>query len=494
MQSGETELSAALGEHREWICTDSRGASVSLRAGDWNVFIEYGRLFFSYWTSKGTLVWRVVTYRRNGSSLVLEVARLSGAERTRLELVPRAAAQTAVACVKEARLARAARLATLFCPPGARIIELGLSQTRRPTRAGRYARIIIAHASERLAIAGPITNISLQEADSFLAASLGWFARLRERKQPVERFALAVGPLIGAAMAKRLALLRDEWQKAICLFEVDERGEAVHPLPFASLADLLANAVPLQATPSTKMSRTAQKLLALAPEAIDVVRTRGGETLRFHGLPFARVRRVVGCERAWFGVGTRRVLDEESWPELVRLIAELKEHRRADALFKHHALYRAAPEAWLESLLRRKIDALDPGLKLSPLHAQLRTPRDAEDARPVDLVAQRKDGRIVVIELKAHEDPGIVLQGADYWRRVEAQRRAGHLSKLFPDAPIADLPAIVYLAAPTLCFSKNAQRLARLIDPRLEIYRLDLNEDWRVGVRVARRTLLTVPD
>ena len=489
-----TELSAALGERPEWICTDSQGASVSLRAGEWSVFVEYGRLFFSYWTSSGTVVWRVVGFRRNGDTLVLEVARLSGAERARLELVPRASAQAAAACVKQARRAQAMRLAALFCPAGGRIVELGLSRAPRPAQAGRYARIIIESSAGRLAIAGPVADVSPQEADSFLAASLGWFVRLRERQQPVERFALAVQSALSAAIAKRLALLRDEWREAIRLFAVNEPGDAARPLPSVSLAELLATAAPSSAVSSADMSQTAQTLLALAPDAIDVVRVRGGETLRFHGLPFARVRRVIGRERAWFGIGARRVLDDESWPELVRLIAELKEHRRADAPFKRHAFHRAAPEAWLESLLRRRIDALDPGLRLAPLHAQFRVPRDAEDARPVDLVAQRKDGRIVVIELKVREDPGFVIQGADYWRRVEAQRRAGHLAKLFPDAPIADAPAIVYLAAPALSFPKNAQTLARTIDPQIEIYRLALNEDWRAGVRVARRTRLTASD
>jgi hypothetical protein len=33
--------------------------------------------------------------------------------------------------------------------------------------------------------------------------------------------------------------------------------------------------------------------------------------------------------------------------------------------------------------------------------------------------------------------------------------------------------------------------LAQAIDPRVPIYRFDINEDWRAGVRVMRRMTLT---
>jgi hypothetical protein len=236
-----------------------------------------------------------------------------------------------------------------------------------------------------------------------------------------------------------------------------------------------------------------ESVVALAPEAIDVVRASRGETLRFRGLTFARVRSVAGREHLWFGVEgapRRTPLDESSAQDLLKLIESLREHRRADAPDLKHALYRAAPEAWLESLLRRDVTWLDPGLRLAPLHAQFRTTRAGSSAaRPVDLLALRRDGRLVVIELKVSEDAALALQGADYWRRVEAHRRQGNVSRarLFGDAPVADEPALVYLVAPMLRFHRSFQTLARALRPNIETYRLDLNEDWRAGVRVVRR-------
>ncbi|HEX9628544.1 MAG TPA: hypothetical protein VF961_00880, partial [Pyrinomonadaceae bacterium] len=113
----------------------------------------------------------------------------------------------------------------------------------------------------------------------------------------------------------------------------------------------------------------------------------------------------------------------------------------------------------------------------------------ASGARPIDLLALRHDGRLVVIELKVNEDREHVFQGVDYWRRVEAHRRRGHISaaKLFGDREISDESPLVYLVAPTLRFHSSFATLAKTIAPDVEIYRFDINEDWRRGVRVVRR-------
>ena len=141
-------------------------------------------------------------------------------------------------------------------------------------------------------------------------------------------------------------------------------------------------------------------------------------------------------------------------------------------------------------MLRRDITKLDPGLIIAPLHAQFRTARGAKlGIRPIDLLALRQDGRLVVIELKVSEDREHVLQGADYWRRVEAHRRRGHIAraKLFGARTIRDEAPLVYLVAPTLRVHPSFQTLAHCISSDIEIYRFDINEDWRSGVRVMRR-------
>jgi hypothetical protein len=95
----------------------------------------------------------------------------------------------------------------------------------------------------------------------------------------------------------------------------------------------------------------------------------------------------------------------------------------------------------------------------------------------------------VVIELKVSEEREHVLQGGDYWRRTEIYRRHGHIARarLFEDAEISDESPLVYLVAPFLRFHRAFSMLCRMIRPEIEMYRFDINEDWRAGVRVMRR-------
>ncbi|MDQ3754069.1 MAG: hypothetical protein M3371_04985, partial [Acidobacteriota bacterium] len=321
-------------------------------------------------------------------------------------------------------------------------------------------------------------------------------------KETISELHLIVTRELREPIMRRLALLRADVRRELRLWEVNESWRELALVPLTDLRELLAASPRFQRPAQFLLSETAARIIALAPEEIDVVRARHGETLRYRGLPFARVRRVGEVERVWFGMATagektaaRRLLDEESWPQLAKLLAELTAHRRADAPDLHHAFYRAMPESWLESLLRRDITQLDPGLIISPLHAQFRAARDGQGAssRPVDLLALRRDGRLVVIELKTAEDVALALQAADYWRQVETHRRAGHISqtKLFGDLEIQDEPPLVYLVAPFLRFHRSFQTLARLVAPEIEMYRFDLNEDWRAGVSVVRRTRLS---
>jgi hypothetical protein len=235
-----------------------------------------------------------------------------------------------------------------------------------------------------------------------------------------------------------------------------------------------------------------KQIVAEAPEAIDVVSARHGQTLRFHGLPFARMRRVIDRDRVWFGIegSRRRSLDEYHQRDWIKLLRDLQTYRTEGCRDRKQWFYRAAGEAWLESILRRDISRLDPGLIVAPLHAQFRTSHGGPTgARPIDLLALRYDGRLVVIELKVSEDREHVFQGVDYWRRVEAHRRRGHIStaELFGDREISDESPLVYLVAPALRFHPSFATLAKTIAPDIEIYRFDINEDWRAGVRVVRR-------
>ena len=288
-------------------------------------------------------------------------------------------------------------------------------------------------------------------------------------------------------------MLRDSLRDRIELLLIDEHWNEITPVARFERKQLwrkrLTRFPPVN---EAEASNQTEEIVTHAPGAIDAVASRHGQTLRYHGLPFARVRRVMNQDRIWFGIegSRRRSLDEYHTRDWLKLLRDLGEYRSADCRDRRHWLYRASGEAWLESILRRDITKLDPGLIIAPLHAQFRTSHGGPTgARPIDLLALRHDGRLVVIELKVNEDREHVFQGVDYWRRVEAHRRRGHISsaRLFGDREISDESPLVYLVAPTLHFHPSFRTLAQTIAPDIEVYRFDINEDWRSGVRVVRR-------
>jgi hypothetical protein len=496
IEEAARRLSELLEARGEWFVREGAGG-VGLRRGEWEVRAAAGGLFFSYRGEAGARVWRVSAWEACGRGLRLEAVRRMGAERARLELVPRASVAEGAVVGAAARQAACARLAALAaaCAAGSRIEGARLSEGARRGEPGRYARVRLRRGRALLAVTGPVAPLGVEEADAFLVSALLWFMRAggKQRADGAKVLWLVVPGKLSAAVGERVALLRAGLREVISVFEFDEEAGSLTKVRAPSLSELLARPAPRLPRPApADVSELAARVVALAPDAIDVARARRGETLRFRGLPFARVRRVLGREQLWFGVGPskeRRLLDASNRAGLSKLVSELAEHRRAGAEDRAHALYRAAPEAWLESLLRRDITRLDPGLRLAPLHAQLRTSPASGGARPVDLLALRRDGRLVVVELKVSEDAAHALQGADYWRRICAHHRAGHVrrARLFGDAEISDDPPLVYLVAPLLRFHRAFPTLARCLAPEIEIYRFDLNEDWRAGVRVTRR-------
>lgn len=494
--AGQTirELVAA---HPEWFLTQNEGATEAIRRSELDVTVSHGRLILSSWTEKGTRSWKIAAWEFAGDKLLLQTSRRMGAERPLLELIPRASASAIAATVRAARQLRCEHLAALVCTlaSGARVERVALSPGMRRGQPGRYARIVLRLKHERIAVTATVASTNISDVDAQLSAALIWFIHAGARVRPpyMQKLWLVLERGVVKPAMDRIALLRESLKSAISVYEIDDDWQQLVEVPVSQRSEVFKKRLarfPRALQPPT--SAGAEALIKHAPEAIDVVHARHGETLRYFGLPFARVRSLMGVDRVWFGTGAagRRVLDDASWHDWENLLRDLRAHRSASASDHHHALYRTAAESWLESILRRDITRLDPGLIIAPLHAQFRTARGGPlGVRPIDLLALRRDGRLVVIELKVSEDREHVLQGADYWRRVEAHRRRGHITraKLFGEMKISDESPLVYLVAPTLRFHPSFQTMARTIAPDIEIYRFDINEDWRSGVRVMRR-------
>ena len=497
VEAAREQIATLFRQHAEWFCTAGRSESYALRRDEMDVSVAHGRLVLSCWTEKGSRSWCIRGWEWNGQMLLLQASRRMGAELPLIELIPRASALAVAATIRAARQIRCEKLAQLACAtqPETRIERCALSPGTRPGQPGRHARIVLHRKLTRIAVTGPVVASHPASVDAFLSSALLWFKRTAERVKPpyVKQLWLVVPDELVKPLLYRVALLRERLRAQIRVFVVDNDLTSLTAAESFDRCELwkqkLASFPPV---PAATMTALTAAIVAEAPEAIDVVHSRHGETVRYFGLPFARVRTLLGTERVWFGldVTRRRLLDQSTSREWESLLQDLRVYRAASAVDHQHTFYRSAAEAWLESLLRRDITKLDPGLIIAPLHAQFRTARRGNlGIRPIDLLALRQDGRLVVIELKVYEDREHVLQGADYWRRVEAHRRRGHIAraKLFGDLKIKDEPPLVYLVAPTLRVHPSFQTLARCIASDIEIYRFDINEDWRAGVRVMRR-------
>lgn len=497
IESARLNIASLISQHAEWFFTQSQGRTFAVRRSEIEVDVSVGRLILSSWTEQGTKSWRVNAWDWNGQSLVLQASRRMGAEAPLIELIPRASAKAIAATIKAARQFRCEKLAHLACvyEPATRIDRCSLSPGIRRGEPGRYARILLVRKKMRVAVTASVVASQPSTVDAFLSSALLWFNRVSEKIKPpyIEELWLVVSKDSLKALTQRVVLLRPALRDLIKVFTVDAELTSLSAEASLERRELWKKRLTrFPPVPPAELTTRTIQILGQDPAAIDVVHARQGQTLRYFGLPFARVRTVMDAERVWFGIDGehRRMLDESTFDAWGRLLEDLRTHRSATAMDHRHALYRSASEAWLESLLRKDITRLDPGLIIAPLHAQFRTARGGRlGVRPIDMLALRQDGRLVVIELKVSEDREHVLQGVDYWRRVEAHRRRGHIAKakLFGERRILDESPLVYLVAPTLRFHPSFRTLASCIDNEIELYRFDINEDWRKGVRVMRR-------
>ncbi|MEZ5427774.1 MAG: hypothetical protein R2747_16005 [Pyrinomonadaceae bacterium] len=494
-------LSNFLNSQPEWLLIEPSGKSFALGKHEIETVLREGRLLISFLSDAGFQTWRIAAFERKKREIVIDLTRNFGRDRQKIRLVPRVSAEELGGAVELARLEKANRIAALLAgeTPQTRLGRVELNR-----RSGRFARIIFKQNRIRKAALTDVSETATPEIH--LAGAILWLRGLEKRKKnPITEIRILAGKKTSGDLQKLCALLRDEWRRKIKILKIlstaakEKTADGKKQKSEGSKTQIGLVAVkslqmenlwrgkPARPKPEgkTKMSQTAREIIRLAPDRIDHIFTRQGETLRFSGLPFARVRKMFGREKCWFGIEReKRLLTHRTSEEFEKLVGDLKNYRRFDSSYRRHAFYRLAPEAWMESILRRNIKRLDANLILSPVYNQFRASGDR-----IDLLALRRDGRLVIIELKVTADREMIFQAVDYWRKIELQRRKGILAEisLFGDRPIADRPAIIYLVAPTLGYHRDFSLLAETVSEEIEIYRFDLAENWREELKVLRR-------
>jgi hypothetical protein len=278
----------------------------------------------------------------------------------------------------------------------------------------------------------------------------------------------------------------------ISLYEVDEAAQTIKPLAAfdqADLADHLRRAARQArwAKPETLSAESASlidRAEQLAPGALETRQRGGWVYLSIRGLNFARVSVRRGLVE--FGLqAPRRRLTPDNQAEFAELIRSIHTTRRPGAENRREPIFRVQAEGWLESLVRRKVTLLDPGLDPRFVYSQVPVYR-GEQRSFIDLLAVTRGGRLVVMEFKVSEDAELPFQGLDYWLRIDWHRRRGDFERrgYFNGLLLSDEAPLIYLVAPLFRFHAMTRLLAGAIAARAPVYRIGINEDWRRELRV----------
>ena len=229
------------------------------------------------------------------------------------------------------------------------------------------------------------------------------------------------------------------------LFTLDERSEELAPVDFRDTGNLesrlvhaFSAAAAHGALPRRHRPAAGAGSRRCARERVEMRARSATEVgLLLHGLEFARVRHGAaptpsrGEDEITFGAGANETPLTAENEELCReLFARLFQSRHADGAHTD-PLFRMQPERWLESRLRAGIAELFPGLRGDLLYSQVPA-LSGGDRGMLDLLTLDRNGRLVVLELKADEDLHLPLQALDYWIRVRAlnARPAGRIRRL----------------------------------------------------------------
>ena len=350
--------------------------------------------------------------------------------------------------------------------------------------------------------------------DGILTLGILWLDYCREHGDGRRHFgALKVVVPAGAwrATAERMAWLNHSAAR-FELYTLNERSEELVPIDWHDTGNLESRLVHAFSVDSAldRCRAGLDQLMELVPEAARArveVRPRSSTeiALLLHGLEFGRVR--VGAsahsfahqQEVSFGAGPNETpLDEESTSLGRELILRLFQSRHADGLH-NDALYRMQPERWLESELRRNLAELLPHLRGDLIYSQVPAISSGERGM-LDLLTIDRQGRLVVLELKASEDLHLPMQALDYWIRVRALNadrppQAGATKPLgaferqgyFSGAELSELEPRLILAAPALRIHPSNETVLRYFSPQVEWELIALGEQWRRELKITHR-------
>lgn len=368
-----------------------------------------------------------------------------------------------------------------------------------------YARGFLVRGTHAFAVIGVNASEGQATIDGVLTLGILWLAHCREHGGNRRLFqGLKVVVPAGTAELTRsrmaaLNIAMAHWE----LFELDEQSEMLTQIEVhdGNLEMHMTHAF----RPDTALERCRESvahLLSLLPSEVRdrvqlLPRSPTEVAFLLHGLEFARARQgfsgnsFARQEQLTFGAGANETpVNDDTEALFVDLLTRLSASRRPGGSTSD-PLYRLQPERWMESVLRTSLKDILPGIQQQFIYTQV--PAFARgDRGMLDLLSVDKNGRLVVIELKANEDLHLPLQGLDYWLRVRWLNRQGRERGAVGDFErngyftTESSQPVLSTAAPLLCFVAPALRIhpanevvLKYVSPEVEWTIIALAEHWR---------------
>lgn len=482
MSSGPVEVR----ENGQWFAP--------LSDGHWEVRHEGERVLLHVWSQERNLVRRVLRVASSSDQgMLLEVERFGRAKPDRLEIARVDREKTERSVSRESFRAHFQQLlAEQF--PDETLESLTVAPDLEHSLSQCYARGVMRGSAARGATkTSVVVGVSAAESpathENILAAALLWLDRVRGRAKhaKVSVLRLFLPQAASRATLHRLAALAVSL--AVEIYEFDESRGCLRRMDPRDVGNVETWLMPRREVEALieRALRDLAPWQALAPRDVTASVTPGTRqvALRFRGVEFAS----WNDGKILFGFGDRqRELTASNHDALRQLIHQLGTYRHALASNVRHPLYRAQPERWLETLVQEDITRVD--ARLDPKHLYAQLPAFAAGDRGIlDLLGVTRDGRLAVIELKASEDPQVLLQAADYWLRVRWHQQQGdfHRYGYFAGVNLQARPPLLFLVAPGLRFHPATDTLLRYLSPEIEVTRVALAENWRCALRVIFR-------
>ncbi|MFC5862704.1 hypothetical protein ACFPT7_10420 [Acidicapsa dinghuensis] len=512
-------IESYLAKHLEAAVLEDGRVIFDLRLARCQVSESHGRCVLQLWSEERNMVRTVLSAQHRTASLRLMTRRMGAPKPTSLEIVPnkdrrtptsRDTARRQYQRLLERVLARRFPEAKPEGFTSATDLEhsFGPAYVRgHLVRGGKgaHAEAVIAVGSEE----------SPAMIDGILTLGLLWLSHCREHsvsRRPsrhYEGLKVIVPRGTQQTTAERMAWL-NQAAAHFQLFTLDERSEELTEIDFrdtGNVASRLVRAFDVDAA-IEKAASSIERVMQLVPIAgrkrVELrPRSAGEVALLLHGLEFARVRQATAAysfqreEEITLGAGAQETrLTAENEPMCRNLLEALCLSRQAGG---EHAdpLFRMQPERWLESCLRRSLEEMLPGLRGEFLYSQVPA-IGAGERGMLDLLTLDRQGRLVIIEVKADEDLHLPLQGLDYWLRVRAlnadrqlrgTRETGAFERegYFAGAEVAPRPPKLLLIAPALRIHPANETVLRFLSPQVEWELIAVGEHWRNELKVVFR-------